>query len=148
MHKKVIGIILTMFVIIALVGCSCSYFSLTYDVNTGETVKITLDTSDGYSISASSTFIISKDGKEISKGSFITRNTYDLLYGEIMIKDDITVISTDFNDDYECVFYTKNTEFNYIILLKGGKTGFFLSNKISEESAKEVFNLLTFKIIE
>ena len=59
----------------ALIGCTTSK-SFTYNVSTGDMIKVELDTSDGYDIASDLPFTISKDDKTLSQGDFITLDGY------------------------------------------------------------------------
>ncbi|NLC78986.1 MAG: hypothetical protein GX683_04595, partial [Ruminococcaceae bacterium] len=80
--KKVLSIALILILALALfAGCSSSK-SYTFDVSTGDKIKITLDTSDGLDLSQlNGQFWVSRDGVDIITGVFIDSATYDTYYG-------------------------------------------------------------------
>lgn len=67
--KKVIKFVVLFFLLIAFSGCTTSK-SYTYDVSTGDKVKVSIITSDGYNMTSSLPFDITKDDKTISTGTF------------------------------------------------------------------------------
>ena len=79
MKKKVLTLLAAVVTTAAiLAGCSVTKTkSLTYEVETGDNIKVTLDTSDGYSIQSDLPFTITKDGTEIMSGTFVTDDGYE-----------------------------------------------------------------------
>lgn len=75
----------------ALSGCAPrsvkSSVSYTFSVETGDKVKITLDTSDDYSMTLEMPFAVSKGDKVQSQGTFVTKDTYQS-YVEIIESED------------------------------------------------------------
>ncbi len=147
--KRALSIVLVVLTLFALVGCSAAntYMSWTYKVETGDNVKIKLNTTDGYKISAELPFSISKDGTVISQGTFIKgeycedyRQAAQTQEGSKMLEEgnigDHKYFAWSFNDE----------EWNYCIELAGGKTGILIGNETSQASAQEVFNRLKITI--
>lgn len=149
--KKVISIISIVIMgvmLLTLTGCTSSK-SYTFDVETGDRVEITLNTSEGHDLSYELPFTISKDDKTLSQGTFIKGNYYSE-YVNVANTDSLaTVLDTGSNDDIEYVFYSYNdSEYNYIIKVKDSNTGIILGNPNSREEAEECFELLTFSLDE
>lgn len=126
--------------------------SFTFNVTTGDMIKITLDTSNGFDIDANLPFTISKDGNSLSQGTFITENGYQQYINTVNNNREAKILDKGTRDDIEYTFYTlynsseAKNEYNYIIKVKNSKTGLLLGSLVSEESAKEVFRNLTFKV--
>lgn len=134
---------------ILILGKFTTKLSYTYEVNTGDKITLSLNTTDGYSMTQDMPFSITKDDGIISRGTFIEASAYevyessmDLIVGIVNSdkgeKDGITYLYFNYN----------NTEFDYIIKINDSNTGLLLSNSISEESAKEMFERLSFEIIK
>ena len=76
MKKIFKSILLVGIMMLALTGCTTNK-SYTYTVETGDKVKITLNTTDGYDLSSDLPFAISKDGNTLSQGTFIQESYYE-----------------------------------------------------------------------
>lgn len=129
-----------------LVGCTTTK-STTYSVETGDSIKITLDTSDGYDIDTKNPFTISKDEETISSGTFITLDTYEQYLDAVAGDASATVIDENSKNGVDYLFYRydgDNTEYNYIIKVHDSNTGLLLGNIISQESAEKCFGHLAF----
>ena len=71
MSLAIIGVML-----LTLTGCTKSK-SYTFTVETGDKVKVQLNTTDGYDLSSDLPFTISKNGNTLSQGTFITTDGYN-----------------------------------------------------------------------
>ena len=145
--KKVLSIALILILALALfAGCSSSK-SYTFDVSTGDKIKITLDTSDGLDLSQSNgQFWVSRDGVDIITGVFIDPATYDTYYGTVM--SDAETFNVISEDGYE-VFYSLDTangvEYDCIGLVDGSFTGYLLGSD-SQTDAETAIASLTFEL--
>lgn len=129
-----------------LVGCTTSK-SISYKVETGDTVEIKLNTTDGYDINYEIPFKVFKDDEQLSAGEFITENGYDFYIDTVENDEKSKVLDTGKIDEITYTFYTyDNSEFNYIIKINDSKTGIILGCDKSKEIAKKVFESLTFKV--
>ena len=145
--KKIFKTILLMGVmLVTLAGCTTSK-SFTYNVSTGDAIKVELDTSDGYDLTSDLPFTISKDDKILSQGSFITLDGYKQYLAAVDGDDKAEIIESDSRGGITYTFYSYNdSEFNYIIKVDGSKTGILLGNPNSKAEAKECFERLTFSL--
>ena len=146
--KKTVVVIALIIMIMALMfiltGCTSS-ISYTYKVTTGDTIQIKLNNSDGYDITSEVPFKITKADTTISQGTFITLDGYEQYIATVNSTSTSKVIDKGSKNGIEYTFYSYNgQEFNYIIKVEGSKTGILIGNAISEESAKECFERLTF----
>ena len=146
---KKIFCVLLVFVSVILVtatGCSTS-ITLTWDVETGDSIKIKLDTTDGYDMTSELPFSISKDGESLSQGTFITIDGYNQYMNAVETDPTANVIETDTRNGITYTFYSvNNSEFNYIIKIDGSNTGILLGNPNSKAEAEEIFNRLTISV--
>ncbi len=134
--------------ILLLSGCKTDR-SYTYDVDNDDKIRITVDPTSGYFIDDKVPFTISFDDKPVSKGTFITADSYDKYVTKIKSDDKATVIEEEELDDIKYIFYSyDDKEFNYVIIVKDSKTGVLISNTTSIESAQNCFNELSFEIIK
>lgn len=65
-----------MSMLLTLTGCTTNK-SYTFNVETGDKIKVGLNTTDGYDLSSDLPFTISKDGETLSQGTFIKVSYYD-----------------------------------------------------------------------
>lgn len=138
---------------LSLGGCSGSpsvsvksNISYTFLVDTGDNVKITLDTTDDYSMTSDLPFVISKSGETLTQGTFITADTYRSYVDLIESQDNTEMLDSGSKDGIEYIFWSFEDEFDYAILLENSDTGVLLGNNISKESAVECFERMTFSL--
>ena len=137
----VIGIML-----LTLTGCTKSK-AYTFKVDTGDKIKVELNITDGYDLSSSLPFTISKEGNELSQGTFMTIDSYDEYVSAAKTSSLAKVIEEKSNNNIEYIFYSYNSsEYNYIIKVKDSKTGILLGNPHTQEEAEKCFKLLTFSL--
>lgn len=146
--KSLRSTILLVVTVLLLTGCTTTK-SATYTVETGDSIKITLDTSDGYDMDMDSPFTITKDKETISSGMFITLDEYEQFLDAVEQDADATIISEKTENGIDYLYYQYNgdgdyTEYNYIIKINDSNTGVLLGNIVSQESAEECFKRLTF----
>ena len=146
MNKIVTKLAVLAIILLVLTGCT-TYKAYTFEVKTGDDIKVQLKTNDGYDITSDVPFSIKKDDKTLSNGIFITIDSYDTYVSTAKSDSRANIIETSSKGDIEYVFYsyndTNDNEWNYIIKVKDSKTGLILGNNNSKESAKEVFDRLT-----
>lgn len=147
--KKLICLIMVICIAAACIGCTSKFTkSITYSVETGEKVKVSMEATDGYDLTGENEppFIITYNGEQLSHGTFIGGEFYESY--EQIVKEDPNakqLAAGELNGGKYLFWSYGENEFNYIILLKGGKTAVILGNNTSEESAKAVFERLTIK---
>ena len=146
MKKRLVYVFAILSMMILFVGCGNAKTSKTYtfNVETGDSVKVKLDTSDKYNITSEVPFEISQDGDIKSQGTFIFGEAYDQYKDVVDTDENAELLDSGNKDGNEYVFWSYNdSEYNYAILIEGSSTGLILANDVSEESAKECFNRLT-----
>lgn len=146
MKKRLVYVFAILSIMILFVGCGNAKTSKTYtfNVETGDSVKVKLDTSDKYNITSEVPFEISQDGDIKSQGTFIFGEAYDQYKDVVDTDENAELLDFGNKDGNEYVFWSYNdSEYNYAILIEGSSTGLILANDVSEESAKECFNRLT-----
>lgn len=150
--KKITRILSVLFIgvmLVLLTGCDSSSNgvkfskSYTYNVETGDKVTLTLDTSDDYNLTSDLPFTISRGDEDLTKGIFLTETNYEYYKKAAQSGANVTIIDSGSKDNIDYIFYNYNdTEFNYVIKIKDSHTGILLGNNVSEKSAKECFNRL------
>ena len=131
---------------ILLVGCTTSK-AYTWKVETGDNIKVSLKTNYGYDISSNNPFEISKDGKIISYGMFVSNDTCEQYRALVANSTDVKIIDQGNKNGVEYIFYEYQNsikEYNYILKVNDSNTGILLANSTSETDAEEIFNRLTF----
>lgn len=151
--KKKFNIIFSLIVVVMLffTGCGDSKtpVSYTYKVETGDNIKISLTTNDGYELTSDIPFVISKDKKELSQGTFISAEYYTAYVDSVKNDEKAEIIDEGTKSDCSYVMWNYNdSEFDYVVMINGTNTGILIANNVSEESAKECFDRLEIKVKE
>lgn len=147
--RKKRNVLIIICLLVMLTGCGNgvqlkSNKAYEFTVETGDTIQVSLDTSDKYNITSELPFAISCDDKVLSQGDFIIGEAYDEYVNAVQTDSNAKVLDSGTKDCNEYFFWSyNNVEFNYVILIGDSKTGIVLGNNISEESARECFNRLT-----
>lgn len=139
--------VLGMFV---LTGCSTS-MSFTYEVGTGDTVKVELDTSEGFLLEDNGgSFAVTEDDETILQGVFITEDDYDFYMEMVEVADGVENVEEDSADGITWLFYNFNgnagEESNFIVWIDGSDTGVLLGSLEGSRTAKKAFESLTFTV--
>lgn len=146
MKKVFISFLLVGVILLTLTGCTTTK-SYVFSVETGDQIKIELNTTDGYDLSSDLPFTISKDGETLSQGIFIDMSYYDAYVNAASTDSLAKIIDQGSKDEIEYIFYSYNdSEYNYIIKVKNSNTGILLGNPNSQEEAERCFELLTFTL--
>lgn len=146
MKKVFISLAIVGVMLLTLTGCTKSK-SYTFSVETGDKIEIKLNSTDGYDLSSTLPFTISKDGNTLSQGTFITISSYNEYVNAAKTDSLAKVIDESSKDNIEYVFYSyNNSEYNYVIKVKNSNTGILLGNPNSQEEAEKCFELLTFSL--
>ncbi len=147
--KKLIVCLVSLICMVAMAaGCTTrSSMSYTFTVETGDSIEVSLDTSNKYRISSSVPFTISVDGTAQTHGTFIFGDVYPEYANVVKTDAKAKLIDSGTKDGNEYVFWCYDgKEYNYAIKVAGSNTGILLGNMVSEESAKECFNRLTISV--
>ncbi|MDE6742756.1 MAG: hypothetical protein K2J95_02630 [Lachnospiraceae bacterium] len=149
--KKLTALVLSVLLgMMVLTGCSTS-ISYTYEVGTGDTVKLALDTSDGLMLeNEDDIFIVTEDDETILQGSFIDEDTYDYYMEMVKIADGVENIEEDSANGLTWLFYEfdglAGMESNFIVWIDGSDTGVLIASLAGSRGAKKAFNSLTFTV--
>ena len=142
------NIALVIAAMLLLTGCTTGK-TVTFNVETGDTIKIRLDTTNGFNIDEKVPFTITENGTAISVGKFVTLEGYNQFVSAGKGGDpNASAINEGTKNGITWLFYKyedeDGKEYNYIITVNGSKTGIIISNVISQESAQACFDRLTF----
>ncbi len=150
--KRIFSCILLCVVLcICLNGCTIhSSKAYTFNVDTGDTIKINMNTSEQYDLSSSLPIQFSQNGSTISQGTFAQEESYDY-YKSIVDSDDSVELLDEGSKNGVTYFFYKvsgysGMEYDYVMKINNSKTSFIIGNTISQESAEEVFSRLTFSV--
>lgn len=147
--KKFIAIFMVCIVTLGFFsGCSThKEISYTYNVNTGDRVKVTLNAKDGYTMTSSTPIKIKKNDESIAEAKFYQLSAYTSTLNAARSMSNTTVIEESSNDDVDYLFYNyNNEEFSYVIRIKNSKTCIVLTCIKSEDEAKACFKRLKFEL--
>ena len=152
----------TIICLVALVCAGCTNSkkltqSYTFEVETGDTVKVSLDVSDKSNKSnkyklkqKDGQFFIKNDKETLSQGIFITKDTYDQYVSLLSSNNDISVLEKD--KTKECSYYLyeykgeAGTEHDYVVWLNDSSTGILMGSLQNKKVAKDIFEKLTFEV--
>ena len=132
---------------ILLSGChTSSSKSYTFEVSTGDKIKVSLDTSTGLSLSQKDgTFSVTKDDEKLLDGMLVTKETYDDFAGA-KGQQGMTVLEDSEKDGNTYYMYeyegSSGTEDNFIIWIDNSNTGAILASLAGKEKAKDAFEKL------
>ena len=151
--KKKLNIIFSLLIVVILFITGCGNLkktvSYTYKVETGDSIIISLTTNDGYNLTSTIPFVISKDEKELSQGTFISADYYAAYVDGVKNDENAKIIDEGTKSDCSYVMWNYNdSEFDYVVLINGTNTGLLIGNNVSEESAKDCFDRLEIKVKE
>ena len=115
MKRSITILLLVMCLIFGVFGCSNAQDSavkthkaFTFSVDTGDKIRVELDTTDGFDISSNLPFEISQNGSVLSQGIFIEADDFES-YSEAVNTDmNARVIESSSKDLNQYVFWLKN----------------------------------------
>lgn len=150
--KKFKVLLLSVCVLLGLTGCNFarkSSVTYTYKVDTGDNIRVTLNTTDKYDLTSELPFTISKDGEKLTQGAFANAETFDQYSEAVKTDEKARLIDSGEKNGNKYIFWCYNdTEYNYVVLIGDSKTSIILGNPVSEQSAKECFERLELKYIK
>lgn len=122
-----------------LAGCSMKTSqSLSFAVETGDTIRIELDTTDGYSLKAAdSAFEVFCGEERIAKGIFLEEEKLASYVG--LQESDVEEV---YERNSESIFYHTGNEWNWVFRVESSSTGVALVNTVSKDSAETCRALL------
>lgn len=140
---------------IAIVGILVLYLSAchtsksyTFQIENGEMIKVSLDTSDGYDlIQNNGRFSVEKEDKAILQGYFLSEEGYAERRAMILEAQDVTIKRTEKEPDlyvYQCQGEV-GLETDYLVQVMDAKTGIVIGSLNSYEEAEAAFSLMTFE---
>jgi len=149
--KKAMKIASLLSLVLILTACNLGMrSSYTFNVETGDEIKVTLKNVDDYTISQENgTFVVSKDDQKISQGAFITEDAFKKYKTTIEENQDNLISNKESGEknDNEYIYYetegSSGMEYNYIVFVNGSSTGVIIGSTVSKEEAQNVFKNLS-----
>ncbi len=129
-----------------LIACKSS-FAYTFSVETGDKIKIKLDTSSDWSIKQKDgSFSVNYNGDTILQGVFGTTKNYEDLKKAVLTDEKAKLIEESEKDGNTYVFYNYNgttgEENNIILMVKDASTCVILGSTSSQSEVEEAFKRL------
>ena len=122
--------------------------SYTFGTESGERIKVRLDTSSGYDIieNEGQFSITDLDGETVANGIFVTAEFYEA-YAELATKYEYVTGEKDGNDYilYQYVADT-HTENNYVIDIAGTDVGLIMASIAEKWEIQDIFDLMTITV--
>ncbi|MBQ1351130.1 MAG: hypothetical protein IIY71_00205 [Oscillospiraceae bacterium] len=149
MRKKGLVLLAMFFAALILGGCSTSK-SFTFRVETGENVKVTLDTTNGLDLRQSDGqfTVVDKEGNALLDGMFLLGSMFEHYAAEIPSMANVTV--NDARDDFIYWDYTEedgSKEHNRALKLSDN-TGVIIGSLAEKAAGEEAYQALSFEIVE
>lgn len=126
-----------------LTGCSSnSSMAYTFNVETGDSIKVELNTSDSdYKLKADgSRFIVNEEDTDIITGIFLTADMYDEY--ETAISSTGTILESDGYILYEYAGEA-GTERNILLMVPDSETGVIMGSLADEETVRDIYSRLS-----
>ncbi len=145
--KKIFCLFIVIAIAATIAGCTSS-MSYTFNVGTGDKIVVKLDTSNGLSLSAKNPITVSRDETDVSHIIFIEGDMYDDYASLANIDENVNVLESGEKDGNSYVFWNYGSEWNCVLFVNGSDTAVLIGNAISEDSARECLNSLTFSVAD
>lgn len=133
---------------IGIMGCASTGKSYTFGTESGEKIRVRLDTSSGYDIieNEGQFAITDLDGEAIVNGIFITPEFYEA-YAELAVEYDHVTGEKGGNTYilYQYVAET-HTENNYVIDIDGTDVGLIMASMAEKWEVQDIFDLMTITV--
>lgn len=143
--KKTKALLALLLTVVCMAGCSAStHMSYTFNVSTGDAIKVKLDTSEGYSLSqADGQFYIKEDDELLVTGIFTTEEYWDYYTESISLVEGAEVIKEDgLCGDNDGLVYTYEEETNAILHVEDSDTYVMLGSIADSDVVLEIIDSL------
>lgn len=142
--RKIKAILLLCF-FLTLTSCSSNMKStVSYKIETGDIIGITIDAKRGYSQTETVPFAIQKDNETVMTGNFIYIDSYEEYMEQIKTDPAVEIITESEKDRNQYVFFheTGMNEYAYLIQVADTETALILGGGKEQQKAEECFNSL------
>lgn len=111
-----------------------------YNVETGDSIKITVNAKEGYDITLEAPFIISKDDETILNGTFLYGDYLEEYKRAYKTEPTASLVDEGEKDGNEYFCYAVGDEYDYFVKVGDSNTAVILVSTASEEDANAAFN--------
>lgn len=148
--KKRVSIFIVLILVCGAMLSACSTTaskSATFDVDTGDRIKISVNAKAGYDLTMEVPFAITKDGDAVLNGSFTYAEYYDV-YRQVIDEDaNATLIEEGNKDGNDYFFYTfegnAGTESDYVMMVGGSQTAILMGSLAETSEVQAAFEAMT-----
>ena len=145
--QRIVFIAVVLLMVTIFSSCTTSLNkSVSFNVSTGDQIKVTVDAKAGYDITMKSPFEVMKDGETVVNGSFATEEAFDGLSETVDSDEKATLIDKGKKDGNDYLFYSyegaAGTEYNYIMKVGESKTVIIMSSLKDEDEAKKAYEAI------
>lgn len=149
LKHRTMAALLSLTLLLGLTACHSSK-SFTFQIDNGEQVKVTLNTTDGYDLTQEDgTFAVEEDGKTILYGRFLKPEGFALYQEEMSKQKNAKLVTLEPADSPTLCIYTfdgsAGPEVDYLMKLDGGETVVYLYTTKTAAEAEKLVELLTFE---
>lgn len=147
--KRAAATLLAALLAFLLSACQSSQ-SFTFQIDNGEKIKVTLDTTDGYRLSQKDgVFTVEKDEQELLNGFFLTAEGYEQKAAAVLGSSDVVLLEASPEDNPTDFFYQfdgeAGLESDLLFKVEGAETGVMIGSLSPREDVAAAFQLLTFE---
>lgn len=144
MGKKVLSVaIITCFAAAMLTSCTYLDHSGTFNVETGDKIKVTVDAKAGYDLSLDVPFTISKDDEKIFSGTFLYQDLYSGYRDAFDAEPSAELVDEGEKDGNEYFAFTVGGECDYLVKVADSSTALMLSSTAGADAAQQAFESIT-----
>lgn len=134
-----------------LTACSTSASkAATFDVDTGDRIKVSVNTKNGLDLTMQVPFTITKDDSTIITGSFTYAEYYDVYRQVVEDDSNIELLEEGNRDGNDYFLYTlegnAGTEYDFIVMVKDSKTAVIMGSLAEKEEAVAAFEAITISL--
>lgn len=146
--RNFLPVVFTLAFVIILSSCSThSSKSATFTVDTGDSIKVTVDTKAGFDLTMEVPFSVSKENTPIITGSFAYAEYYDTYRQSVDENTDAELLDEGIKDGNDYFFYSvtdgDTDEYYCILKVSNSETMVVLESLTNEEDITEAFDYMT-----
>lgn len=150
LKKLSIATLICLLMAFTFTACSSSK-SFTFRIENGESVKVTLDTTDGYNLLQEDGMItVQKDEEDVLNGIFLTSSGFDTYAAAITASDDAVILKATPDDSPTFYLYqfdgAAGMETTFLFQIQGSDTAVIIASLASQKEAEAAFDRLSFEV--
>ncbi len=153
MKKRTFLSLLLFVCTLMLSACNSSFTkSVTFSVDNGDKVKITVDAKAGYGVTMEVPLAVTKGDETILNASFAYADYYDSYYQAATGDPAAALLDEGTKDGNDYFYYTvdgqSGTEHNYVVKVKDSQTLVVIGSLAGEAEAQAAFEAMTISLAE